>query len=135
MRLIGAGEVSTNALSYLLGRKQPIRFHDSFFGIDPFGFNGVESGALRGQEERQDAHAFARLFDLLVVLSDPGADHQASVPGGIVPDQEPVALALSHQALTTILQELNAESTHRTTRDEAQPDLGTLRSLRGSGLP
>ena len=127
--------MSTNAFSQLLGRKQPIRFHNRLFGMDPFGFNGVEPGALSGQEERQDAHALARLFDLLVVLADPGANHFTDVPGGIVPDQEPVTRALGCQALTTILQELNADRTHRTSRDEAQPGLGTVGILRGSCLP
>jgi hypothetical protein len=90
---------------------------------------------LSGQEERQDAHAFACLFHLLGVLTDPGANHEASVPGGIVPNQEPVALALGCQALTTLLQELTTESTHWPSRNAAQPDLRTVGLVRGPCLP
>src|SRR6266567_2077941 len=100
MRFIGAAKVSTNALSQLLGREQAIRFYHSLLGVDPLRLDGVEPRALGGQEERQNANAFPRLLDLLVVLPNPTPNHFADMPGGIIPDQEPVALALGSQTLT-----------------------------------
>jgi hypothetical protein len=37
--------------------------------MHPFGFNRIEPGTLRGQQERQNPHTLVRLFDLLVVLT------------------------------------------------------------------
>ena len=91
MRFIGTAKVRTDALSQLLGRKQSRGFNDSPLAMHPLRLNGIEPGALRRQVERQDAHAFACLFDLLIVLSDPGAHDLADMPGGIIPDQQPGA--------------------------------------------
>jgi hypothetical protein len=66
---MGTSKVSTDPFSQLVSRKQPIRLDHIAFSVDPFGLNRVEPGALRRQQERQDTHAFARLLDLLVVLS------------------------------------------------------------------
>ena len=135
MWFIGATKVSTNALSQLFGREQAIRFHNRLLGMDPLGLNGVEPGALGGQEERQEADAFPSLFDLLVVLPNQAPTHFAEMPGGVIPDQEPIALARIDQALTTLLQELDADRTHRTTGDEAHPDLRAVRILGRARLP
>jgi len=66
-------------------------------GIHPLGFDGIEPGALGGQQERQNPNAFAGLIHLLIVLANPGANGLALMPGGIIPDQEPVCLALQKQ--------------------------------------
>ena len=127
--------MSTNALGQLFGREQAISFHNRLLGMDPARLNGIEPGTLSGQEEGHNTDSFARLFNLLVVFANPGTYQQTSMPRGIVPDQEPVVLALSSQALTTILQKLDADRTHRPSRDKAHPDLRTVRILRRSGLP
>ena len=67
--------MSTNAFSRLLGREQAIRFDHRLPGMDALGLDGLEPRALGGQEAGQDAHAFACLFDLLVVLANPPANH------------------------------------------------------------
>ena len=115
--------MSTNALSQLLGREQAIRFNHRLLRVDPLRLNGGEPGALGGQEARQDADAFPSLLDLPVVLPNPVPNHFAAMPRSIIPDQEPVALALGSQTLTTLLQKLNADGTHRSPGDKAYPDL------------
>ena len=57
------------------------------------------------------------------------------MPGGIVPHQQPVPLALGYQALATVLQKLGANGTHQPSRDKAQPDLRTIRVVERSRLP
>src|SRR5512135_1157248 len=135
MRFIGTPKVGTNALGQLLGRKQAVRFDDGLFSMHPLGLNGVEPRTLCGQQAGQDTHSFACLFPLLIVLPDPRADHEAFVPGGIIPDQEPVALALRGQALTTPLQEPYRDRAHRSSGNKAQPHLVTLGLVRGALLP
>ena len=127
--------MSTNALSQLLGREQAIRFHNRLLGMHPLGLNRVEPGALGGQAERQDTNAFPSLLDLPVVLPDPVANHLAHMPVGIIPDQEPVPLALGCQTLTALLQKLNADGTHRSPSDEAHPDLRAIRIVGQAFLP
>ena len=127
--------MSTNAFSQLLGREHSIGFHNSLLRMDPLRLDGVEPRALGGQEERQDANAFPSLFDLLVVLPNLTPNHFADMPGGIIPDQEPVALALGSQTLTTILQKPDRDRTHRAPGDEAQPDLRAVGIVGRSLLP
>ena len=129
MRFIRTTEVGADPLRQLAGRQQAIEFHDVALGMHPFGFNRIEPGALGGQQEGQDAHPFACLLDLLIVCSYPGAHGLALLPGGIVPDQEPMGLALLEQPLAAPLQKLGGDSTDRAPSDEAQPG-----SLSGQGL-
>lgn len=100
MGFIRTTKVGTDALRQLTSRKQAIEFHDVALGMDPFGFNRVQPGTLGRQQERQDAHAFARLLDLLIVRPYPGPYGLALMPGGVIPDQEPVGLALLAQTFT-----------------------------------
>src|SRR5690242_491372 len=99
MCFIGAPKVRTDPFSQLRGRKQAPRFNHGSLPMDPFRLNRIEPGTLSGQTERQDTHAFACLFDLLVVFSDPTSHDCADMPGGIIPDQQPGSFALSSQTL------------------------------------
>src|SRR5436305_14004883 len=135
MRFIGTSKIRTDAFSKLLSCKQAIVLNHVAFAMHPFGFNRIEPGTLRGQQERQNTNTFARLLDLLIVLANPGANGLALMPGGIIPDQEPVGLALLEQALAAPVQELRGESAHRSSADKAQPHLVPLRSIWGSLLP
>ena len=130
MRFIGTAKVGTDTFCQLLSRQQAIVFDDIALGMHPFGLNRIEPGTFRGQQERQNAHAFARLLDLLVVLAYPGAHGLTLMPGGIIPDQEPVGLAFCEQALATPLQELGGDGAHRASGHEAQPGLRTVRLIR-----
>ncbi len=94
MRFIGTSKVGTDAFSQLASRKQAIEFNHVTLGMDPFGFNGIEPGAFRGQQERPNPNAFARLLDLLIVLPYPGTGRLTLVPGGVIPDQQPGAVRL-----------------------------------------
>src|SRR2546421_11327169 len=94
MSVIGTLKVSTDPLGKLLGRKQAVGFDHLALAMNPFGFNGVEPGALGGQQERQNAYAFSLLLNLLVVLTDPGPYSQTFVPGSVIPNEQPGRLAL-----------------------------------------
>src|SRR6266576_675291 len=117
MRFIRTSKVGTDPLSKLLSRQQAIVLNHVAFAMHPFGLNRIEPGALRGQQERQNAHPFAGLLDLLVVLANPVANGLTLVPGGIIPDQEPVVLALRGQPLTTPVQALGGAGADRPSAD------------------
>jgi hypothetical protein len=84
--------------------------------MDPLRLNGVEPGTFGGQKEGQNAHAFALLFDLQVVLANPGTYHLAHMKGGVIPDEQPGGLALRLQPLATPLQKLGGNGADRTAR-------------------
>ncbi len=128
--------MSTNAFSQLLGREQAIRFYHSLLRMHPPRFDWVEPGALGGQEEGQDANAFPRLFDLLVVLPNPTPNHLADMEGGHYPrSRASCACRWRSQSLTTILQKPDRDRTHRAPGDEAQPDLRAVGIVGRSLLP
>jgi len=83
MRFIRTAKVGTDPFSKLLSGQQAIVLDDVALGMHPFGFDGIEPGALRRQQERQDAHALARLFDLLIVLAHPATNGLTLMPGGV----------------------------------------------------
>ena len=129
MRFIGTSKVGTDPFSQLLSGQQAIVLNHVAFAMHAFGLNRIEPGALRGQQERQNANLFARLLDLLVVLANTVANGLTLVPGGIIPDQEPVVLALLEQALAAPVQELYRDRADGASSDEAQPHLVSLRLL------
>jgi hypothetical protein len=96
---------------------------------------GLSQGRVRRQQKRQDTHAVARLLDLPVVLTNPGANSLALVPGGIIPDQEPVGFALLEQALATPVQKLRGDRAHRSSSDKTQPHLLAAGLLHSPLLP
>ncbi len=99
MRFIRTAKVGTDPFSQLTSGQQAVMLDHVALGMHPFGFDGIEPRALCGQQERQNANALARLFDLLIVLANPSTNHLTLVPGSVIPDQEPVRLALFEQAL------------------------------------
>src|SRR5215470_12239240 len=111
MGFIGTAQMSTNAFSQLFGGKQASRFHKSLLGMHPaFSSIGLRKATFSGQKERQDAHPFALLLDLTVMLSDPGLHGLAVMPGGIVPDQQKAGLALCLQPGADPLQKLRGDA-------------------------
>src|SRR5258707_2064373 len=134
-RFIGAAKVSTDAFSQQLSREQTIRFHNSLLRMHPLRLDRIEPGTFRRQKERQNAHAFALLLDLTVVRTNPGSDHLAHVPGGVIPDQQPGGLALRLQASATPLQKLSRDGADWTTSDEAKRHLLADRLSNWSLLP
>jgi hypothetical protein len=115
--------MSTNTLGQLFGGKQAIGFHNSLFCMHPPGLDGIKPGTFGGQKERQNAHPFALLLDLLVVLPDPGPHSFAVMPGGIIPDQEPVPLALLLQLGADPFQKLGGDGADRAPIHKAQRHL------------
>ncbi len=98
MWFIGTPKLRTDAFSQLASREQSIEFDRLAFGMHPFGFNQIEPGIMHGQEEGQNTNLFARLLDVQIVLAHPTANRLTRMPGGCIPDQEPVGLALLEQA-------------------------------------
>lgn len=135
MSFIRTTKVGTDPLCQLASGQQPVVLDDIPLGMHPFGFNGIQPGTFSGQQERQNAHALPGLLDLLVVLTYPGAHGLTLMPGGIIPDQEPVRLPFCEQTLTTPLQELGGDGAHRTSGHKAQPGPRTVRLIRSPLLP
>jgi hypothetical protein len=133
MRLISTSKVGTDPFSQLLGSEQAIVLNDVAFAIHPFRLNPIELGTLKRQQERQDAHAFAALLDLLIVLTNPGANRLTLVPGGVIPDQEPVGLASFRQAVTAPHQELRGDGAHGSPRHTKRSHICSC--LGCSGVP
>src|SRR5205823_3964858 len=123
MRLISSSIVSADPFSELLSRQQSIVLSHIAFTVNPFGLNRVEPGALRRQEKGQDTHTLACLLDLQIMLANPGANGLTLVPGGVIPDQEPVRLALLEQTLAAPVQELRGDRAYRSSADKTQPHL------------
>ena len=135
MRFIRTAKVGTDPFCQLASSQQPVVLDHIALGMHPLGFNGIQPGTLGGQQERQNAHAFPGLLDLLVVLAYPGTHGLTRMPGGVIPDQEPVGLALCEQALAAPVQELGGDGTDRSPGHEAQPRLRTVRLVGSPVLP
>src|SRR6266700_2132126 len=135
MRFIRTAKVGTDPLRQLASGQHPVVLDYVALGMHPFGFDRIEPGTLRGQQERQNPHALACLFDLLIVLANPAANGLTLMPGGVIPDQEPVGLALFEQALAAPLQELGRDGAHWSSRHKPQPGLRTVRLFGVSLLP
>jgi hypothetical protein len=91
--------------------------------MDPLRLDRSKPRTFGGQKEGQNAHPFALLLDLLIVLADPGPFQFAHMKGGIIPDEQPGGLALRLQLLATPLQKLCGQSADRATSDEAERHL------------
>src|SRR5512144_87872 len=127
--------VGTDTLSQLLGREQAVGLHHGALAMHPLGFNGIEPGALRGQKQRQNAHAFARGFHLLVVFPNPGAHDLAGMPRGIIPDQQPGSFSLGLQVGAAPGQKLRRDVAHGTAIDKPQRHLVPHGGISWSSLP
>jgi hypothetical protein len=135
MRFIGTAKVGTDPFCQLASGKPPVMLDHVALGMYPLRFNGIKPGALRGQQEGQNPHAFTGLLDVLVVLAYPGTHGLTLMPGGIIPDQEPVRLPFFEQAFATPLQELGGDGAHRASGHEAQPGLRAVWLIRSPLLP
>src|SRR5579864_5877794 len=120
-----------HALGHLRSRHETAGFGHLALTVDPGRLNRIEPGALDRQGARDDAHAAAGAFDLLVVRTDPGAHLLAAVPGGIVPDQEQGRRAAGVQFRAAPVKELGRQRTDGAAVDAAQPRL--LLPLAGVG--
>src|SRR5581483_3537504 len=121
MWFIRTAKMRTDPLSQLLCRKQAVGFHNRTLAMYPLRLDGIEPGTFRGEPKGQDTHACARLFHLLIVVSDPGSHDLTDMPGRVVPDQQPGALALRRQLLAAPVEKLGGDIAHGTPGDKAQP--------------
>lgn len=116
-------KVGTDSLSQFTSRQEPGRLDHCSFAMDPSRFNRIEPRTLFGQEQRQDPPSCTSLFDVPIVFSAPGYHQLAFVPGGVIPNQEPVLLAFFCQSLAAPLEKLHADHADRSSSDKAQPHL------------
>lgn len=117
----------TDACGQLLRRKQAVRFNDGPLAMHPRRLNRMEPGAFRWESKGQNAHAVARLCDLLMVFSDPDPHDLTAMPGRMIPDQHSGALALRRQPLAAPVETWGRDVAHRMAHDTAQPHLIALR--------
>src|SRR5260221_11674539 len=110
-------------------------FDDMTFAVNPLWLDRIQPGTFGGQKEGQDVNALARLLDLRVLFSDPGAYHVRAMPGGVLPNQQPVAFALLVEALTAPVEKCDGDPTFSAPSHKAHPHLGAIRLVRGSFLP
>ncbi len=92
-------KVVTDATLYFVSGEQTGRFNDGPFAMHPMRLNAVEPRTLGRQPAWNDAHSrMARTLGCLhaaIVLLEPTAHLLTHVPGGIVPDENQHALALT----------------------------------------
>ena len=79
-------KLSAEALFEYLNRKFTIRFNHFAFGMIPDGFHRVQPGAFRRQKHGQEPDTCLLALNLLIMLSYPGFDGPAFVPGSPIPD-------------------------------------------------
>src|ERR671931_1623639 len=99
MRFLSISIIGTDTIHDLLRTEQPVRFDDRPFPMDPFGLNGIQPGAFTWQPAGQDADPAPGLFDMVIMLPQPGTYLVADVPRGVVPDQQHRREPLRHQLL------------------------------------
>lgn len=87
------------------------------------GSMGLRKATLLRQKQRENAHACACQFDLLVVFTNPGAHDLVVTPGGNISDKQPCCFALTLQFDAAAGQKLSGDVTHRTPIDKAQGHL------------
>jgi hypothetical protein len=80
MRFMRTSIIRTDALPQLVCGQEAHWLHDGAFPMDPLRFDGVQPGAFTGQPAREHTDATAPLFDLAVVVTEPGAHLLTGVP-------------------------------------------------------
>lgn len=120
MRFARAAQGSVDAVSQLVGGQETVGLNHLALAVNPFGFDGIEPGALGRQLAAEEPHALASRFDLLIMGADPGAHGATDVPGGVVPDQQQRRRAVCRQPVTAPGEELRGDGAERTVLDTAQ---------------
>ena len=118
-----SAKVGTDTISEFLNGQEPGWLDDGTFAMCPMRFNGIEPGALGGQETGNDANALALLSCFSIMRAYPTTHHSTNVPGGIVPDHEQCLLTRVFQPIATPCQILDGDITDWTTIHETEPDL------------
>jgi hypothetical protein len=96
-----AAKVVTDALSEFLSGQKASRFNNRSLAMDPLWLYAVEPGTLSGQPARNDADTLFAVFHFvqlcLIVLTQPGSDVLAHMPGGVIPNQHQHAFTLREE--------------------------------------
>src|SRR5215475_924388 len=114
--------VGTGSADHLLAGEHRVRLGHRTLPVDPLRLDVIEPWALRRQPADHDPHP-AVLPHLPVVPADPGADPLASVPGGIVPDEQERLLPLGGQHLANPGEKRLGDLADGTPLHEAQQQL------------
>lgn len=114
--------IVTDPLGEFPGSEFARRLDNRAFAVQPARLDRVEPRALGRQGADEEADT-PRTFRVAIVRPNPGPDGRASMPRGIVPDQNPGRLTFRVQPGTGPGQELGGESRDGTVLDKAQPDV------------
>ena len=113
MRFVRTGKDATNTISQFLSGQRPVRFQHLSFAMHPLRLDWIQPGALNWQVAKQDTDTLSALFDLPVVLMDPGSYHLANMPRSIIPNQDQHPEVHFSHFLTCPLQKLDRNCTNR----------------------
>ena len=87
--LLVTAKVIRYALSELICRQQSSGFDNRSLAVDPLRFNPVEPRTFGGEPTGNDAYTLCAVLRLvqyrLIVLTKPGSDVLAHMPGGVIP--------------------------------------------------
>jgi len=111
-----------HAVGQFGGGEQAVGLEHLALAMQPFGLDRIEPRALDRQVTDEQADTVTRALDLPVVRPDPGTDDLGVVPGGVVPDQQDGALALSRSLGGAPVQEVDRHGAHGAAVDETQPE-------------
>ena len=80
MGFMRASIIRTDPVSPLLGGQYARGFHHRALAVNPLGLDGVQPRAFTGQPAWENADSTPQLFDLTVVVAEPGPNHLTGMP-------------------------------------------------------
>jgi hypothetical protein len=123
-------KVITHPLSEFLSSQQSDWFDNGSLAMNLLWLNPVQPGTLDGKPARDDAHhcfASSSLLEYtLVVLTKPGLDLLAHMPGGVTPNEDEDMLALRLDLFAYPLQKVRRHLADRATRHKTQMHATTV---------
>ena len=120
-------QIVAHALDNLLSSEQASSFDSGAFAMPPMGLDAVEPGTLGWQPTRDSLNALLALALLLpcdlIVLTKPGLDVFADMPGGVSPQQPACAVSWRDGLLAKPLQKVGGHLADGPAIHAAQPHL------------
>src|SRR5918994_2854757 len=94
-------ENPANPLGKLVSAKQTIGLDHFALAVDPLRLDGVQPGALLGQQAAYNPHSFSTMLDSAIMFTEPAPDLFGDVPACVVPDEKQHPLARRLEFLAT----------------------------------
>src|SRR4030095_577004 len=123
MRLSLTTIVGINTCFEFVRAQQPIRFRHGPLAMDPFRLNGVEPRTFAGQVAAHETHPDCAALDPLIMLAYPVPHGLATVPRGVIPDQQQRGEALGCELGRAPGQKIDRDRTHRAPGHTPEPHL------------